>query len=442
MKIENLVKVDAGATQPGQSAKKMPTEGADFLATLLTVNAQGEQGNPQYQDQAKGLVNGLVNHGQQNPDLMALDEGQLKVLANMINDSRQSKGQASLNMQQIMQLLQTNEGQQLGQQLAKQLQEMPANKVANVQIAQLLQTEEGKQLAQELAKQLQQQLPQMSANKATKAASTQITQLLQTDAGRQLVQQLAKQWQQQMPPTNNGNSAQDRPMQLLADPQAQTVPAGPAPRASESAQTLLTQLANLVHQGQTLRESVPNQPAVTQVGGQATEQTSSLVFTSQTTGLNATVAKEDIAPLPAQLGSRFAELLKEMAVRQQPNQTTMRLRLKPASLGEVTVRLTYNRGELNAQFFATTGHGKEALEAALPQLRDTLLQQQVKLTESSVFLTNDDSRWLGRQANQQQNFNGRGKTYQQVDDGNIKIDNLVANAENSAPTQTGLNLLV
>ncbi|WP_031518090.1 flagellar hook-length control protein FliK [Desulfofalx alkaliphila] len=101
--------------------------------------------------------------------------------------------------------------------------------------------------------------------------------------------------------------------------------------------------------------------------------------------------------------SRLLEIVKEMYTRQQPSGTTVRLKLEPQHLGEVTVRLTYSRGEINAQFYATTAHGKEALENALPQLRETLFSQQVKLNEANVFYGQADS-WAGKQGR----YGGRG----------------------------------
>lgn len=95
-----------------------------------------------------------------------------------------------------------------------------------------------------------------------------------------------------------------------------------------------------------------------------------------------------------QLAARISNLVKEMAVRRQPNQaTTMRIKLQPEHLGEVTIRLTYQRGELNTHIYATTAHAKEALEAVLPQIRETLVQQSIKLNEAAVFLGQQGSQW-------------------------------------------------
>ncbi|MCD5407454.1 MAG: flagellar hook-length control protein FliK, partial [Desulfotomaculum sp.] len=120
--------------------------------------------------------------------------------------------------------------------------------------------------------------------------------------------------------------------------------------------------------------------------------------TSSTTVATSFVAKEGLTT-PAQLGERLLEMVKTVFVRQQPEQTTtVRLKLYPEHLGEVIVRLTYNlktansRGELSVQFYVANALAKDALENALPQLRETI-SQQLKLNDASIFNNQDGSRW-------------------------------------------------
>lgn len=139
-----------------------------------------------------------------------------------------------------------------------------------------------------------------------------------------------------------------------------------------------------------------------------------------------------------QMGSRLVELVKELFVKQQPAQTTMRLKLYPQNLGEVTVRLTYNRGEINAQFYASTANAKEALEIALPQMRESLMQQQVKLNEATVFFGQDSSQWSGRQY-RSGSWNKGGNKYAQ---GGEELLAKIAAGDNTVTAQSGLNMLI
>lgn len=436
MRIENLAKVNNTNEISVKGAKGEQGNG-DFLATLLMVATQGEQSNSQ---QGKELLN-----GEQQLDLQQEQSGKqantldtnaalLQLLGTNSSDTMVTLPLTDDQMNQLIKTLETlaigNKGQNpaaLNEQQLKMLTDLvnggaQANSKNTLELQQIIQ-----QLQTGLAsRELQQTIQQLQAGDTINTAEVQ-----------KILQQLAKQLNNQLQ-TNNVQNKQD---QQVTDVLGQVNQTTEIPKTIEPSQAVLTQLANLAQQGQQQRGTLNNQPVVQQVSVQNTESTGSAAFTVQNNTLNVE-AKLDSATLPEQLASRFGELLKEMAVRQQPNQTTMHLKLKPAHLGEVTVRLTYNRGELNAQFYATTGHGKEALEAALPQLRDALLQQQVKLNESSVFLANDDSRWLGRQNSQEHNPRGRAKTYRQVGDGDISIKNIDVKTETHRPSQQGLNLLV
>lgn len=195
---------------------------------------------------------------------------------------------------------------------------------------------------------------------------------------------------------------------------------------------------------QVMQHAVKNTEASVQNTGQQTispqstdHESFGTVMHNKVTGMDAKVELIQ----PEQLSGKLLGMVKEMATKQQPNQTTMHLKLNPEHLGEVTVRLTYNRGELNAQFYAATTHGKEALEAALPQMKDALFQQQVKLNEAAVYLNNGSSQWQGgRQSNQSGN---RGRSQGGYCNNNSflpKVDPVTAS--NNRVIDDGLNILV
>lgn len=440
MKIDNLIQVNNtnGLTVKGVKANQNTADPGDFLAALLMAAAQEEQANPQQQsnnadnaallqlfagnfdintqatndsainsmtladakpnplatDQLKQLIKTLQalarNNNSQNSAV--LNEQQLKILAEALNGGVQASGKGNLDWQQIVQQLQTH-----------------------------LQTDL-------TPKELQHIIQQLQVGEVGNVAELQ-----------KLLQQLSKQSNNQL---HTNIQSKDKPP--ITDTMGQINQATMNVKTAEPTPSVLTSLANLAQQGQPQR-GTPNgyQQIGQQLAVQNVENTAATAVTVQHNGQNAEIKSAGSTSLE-QLGSRFVELVKEMAVRQQPNYTTVRLKLKPASLGEVLVRLTYQRGELNAQFYATTSHGKEALEAALPQLRDTLMQQQVKLNETTVFLSNGENQWSGRQSSQtdhKRGISGRYKT-SSVEHDDMAISGVaVDNNHNSIPSR-GLNLLV
>ncbi|MCL4440252.1 MAG: flagellar hook-length control protein FliK, partial [Firmicutes bacterium] len=83
---------------------------------------------------------------------------------------------------------------------------------------------------------------------------------------------------------------------------------------------------------------------------------------------------------------RLTEMIRAMLVQQSAGETTLKMRLKPEQLGEVTVKLTWSKGELTAQFVTSSGMAKEALEASFPQLKEVLAQHNIRLGEAAVFV--------------------------------------------------------
>jgi len=70
-------------------------------------------------------------------------------------------------------------------------------------------------------------------------------------------------------------------------------------------------------------------------------------------------------------------------------QTQVQLRLHPEQLGQLTIRLLFQKGgEITAHFYASNSSVKEVLESSMQQLRNTFSQQDLKLGETQVFLNN------------------------------------------------------
>ncbi|MFZ5650293.1 MAG: flagellar hook-length control protein FliK [Bacillota bacterium] len=66
--------------------------------------------------------------------------------------------------------------------------------------------------------------------------------------------------------------------------------------------------------------------------------------------------------------------------------TVIRLKLVPENMGEISIRLSYVKGELTAHFFTNSGLVREAVESSFPQLKETLTQYNVELGEAAAFV--------------------------------------------------------
>ena len=69
----------------------------------------------------------------------------------------------------------------------------------------------------------------------------------------------------------------------------------------------------------------------------------------------------------------------------------VRITLDPPQLGRVTLKLTFGRDGLEAQFITPDRAVKGVIEQALPQLREALLRQEINLGNAAVFLGQEES---------------------------------------------------
>lgn len=84
-------------------------------------------------------------------------------------------------------------------------------------------------------------------------------------------------------------------------------------------------------------------------------------------------------------GAAFAQELGDKVVwLASRNNQVAELSLNPPQLGSVEVRLTLSGGEAGAQFFAASPVAREAIESALPRLRELMAQAGINLGEAQV----------------------------------------------------------
>lgn len=71
------------------------------------------------------------------------------------------------------------------------------------------------------------------------------------------------------------------------------------------------------------------------------------------------------------------------------DETQVRLKLDSEQLGQLTIKLFFNKGELSAHFYTESSSVKSVLESSIQQLKDSLAQQDLRLNEALVFNTDD-----------------------------------------------------
>jgi flagellar hook-length control protein FliK len=94
------------------------------------------------------------------------------------------------------------------------------------------------------------------------------------------------------------------------------------------------------------------------------------------------VQQETISPL--QMPVLIGRVLRQAVARHIEGQTHLWFKLEPEHLGEVVVRLIYRHGDVSAHFLASNPAAGDAIESALPQLREALAAQNLHLQNASV----------------------------------------------------------
>lgn len=91
-------------------------------------------------------------------------------------------------------------------------------------------------------------------------------------------------------------------------------------------------------------------------------------------------------------------------------QMQVHLKLVPENLGQLTIKLYFNKGELNAHFYTANNSVREVVESSLQQLRTSLSQQDMKLNEAFVFVGNGNQNQgqAGPAAHEQKNQGNTG----------------------------------
>lgn len=113
-------------------------------------------------------------------------------------------------------------------------------------------------------------------------------------------------------------------------------------------------------------------------------------------------------PQPSHTASKLAPVIQQAAANSS-GPTMLRIKIKPEHLGEVTIRLSYNQGSLQAHFITAHAHTRELLDQSMVHLKDNLSQLNINLSDASTSSGNDGQRGAHQGQYYQQDYNSPGK---------------------------------
>ncbi|MGM0785230.1 MAG: flagellar hook-length control protein FliK [Pseudomonadota bacterium] len=134
--------------------------------------------------------------------------------------------------------------------------------------------------------------------------------------------------------------------------------------------------------------ALANEAAAALAGGGTTNAQNSTTFAQTMTSATgpgsmpsqATLSAPVQSPAwPGQLGQQLVQFARQGGGEQQ-----IEMRLHPAELGPLSVTLKMTEQGAQAQFLSAHAQVRQAIEQALPQLRDALAEQGIDLSETSV----------------------------------------------------------
>ncbi|MBA4357940.1 MAG: hypothetical protein C0405_09475 [Desulfovibrio sp.] len=110
------------------------------------------------------------------------------------------------------------------------------------------------------------------------------------------------------------------------------------------------------------------------------------------------------AVLPAHVVRQVGQALTQMVAKEQ---TTLRLELKPPSLGELNLELAVKDGNVTAKLVAENAAAKQALEAGMDQLKQDLANQGLKIARVEITVNPDAQRAQAQAGGEGHNRGGR-----------------------------------
>jgi len=104
----------------------------------------------------------------------------------------------------------------------------------------------------------------------------------------------------------------------------------------------------------------------------------------------------------------LTQVIKKVQLNLKPGQSEVKMRLQPEHLGELQMNLTLQDGKVTAQFLTANQEVKENLESNLPQLKQGLQDQGIKVEKLTVLIAGGDLHF--NQGRKNENFTGNSKS--------------------------------
>ncbi|WP_159105292.1 flagellar hook-length control protein FliK [Shewanella marina] len=167
---------------------------------------------------------------------------------------------------------------------------------------------------------------------------------------------------------------------------------------------LVNQLKTSDVVSQQLSQLITSTPTNTSLGDSQLSSTSASATQLQQVSANRTDSVNTLVTLRSDVGdnnmkammARFAPVMQQQAMHMVNNGINkMEIRLDPAELGQMMIRVQVQGDQTQVQFSALQPQTRDLLEQAMPRLREMLAEQGMNLTDSGV---ND-----GQQQNEQTN---------------------------------------
>ncbi|MBP2653116.1 MAG: Flagellar hook-length control protein-like protein [Firmicutes bacterium] len=104
------------------------------------------------------------------------------------------------------------------------------------------------------------------------------------------------------------------------------------------------------------------------------------------------VARADALPqAPADRYNVLGQIVEQAKVINRPNNSEMVIKLKPEHLGELTLKIVVENGAVSATFLSNNSEVRSAIESSLPQLRQELSNQGLKVDQVGVYASMNQS---------------------------------------------------
>ncbi|MDN5330945.1 MAG: flagellar hook-length control protein FliK [Tepidanaerobacteraceae bacterium] len=89
--------------------------------------------------------------------------------------------------------------------------------------------------------------------------------------------------------------------------------------------------------------------------------------------------------IPALKDAIFGELVEKVQVALKGQMREIRIKIKPEHLGEMIVRITQDKGEVNAEFFVKNAHLKELMQSSVSEIKNHIAKQGYEINEIKIY---------------------------------------------------------